>query len=124
MNHLFRLTVGVALLALLAAGAAATRPDWLEEMVRFCLLPGVGCVGTRLLYPDGTIQHAGVVLGMHRFFGLLYHKAPAGHRDEFGSPEMYRDLLGVIGACQMLPRRVFEAVGGFEAIDAGFNNIQ
>src|SRR5262249_15571135 len=34
------------------------KPDWLMEMVRFCLLPGVGCVGTKLVYPDGRVQHA------------------------------------------------------------------
>ena len=37
-------------------------PGWLEELVRWAQLPGVGVVGTKLLYPDGKIQHAGVVL--------------------------------------------------------------
>lgn len=88
-------------------------PDWLEEMVRLCLLPGVGVVGARLLYPTGDIQHAGVVLGVHVFAHFYYGKRP-GRRDEFGSPEMYRNLLAVTGACQMMSRAVFDQVAGYD----------
>src|SRR5262249_22506595 len=87
--------------------------DWLDELVRFCLLPGVGCVGTKLVYPDGLVQHAGVVLGLH-LCGLLHNRVEEGHWDEFGSPDMYRDLSAIMGACQMLPRHVFDLVGGFD----------
>ena len=89
------------------------RPDWLEEMVRFCLLPGVGCVGTRLLYPDGIVQHAGVVIGMH-LTGLVYNRTKQDMRDCFGGSNIYRNLLAIMGACQMVSREAFEAVGGFD----------
>ena len=89
------------------------RPDWLDEMVRFCLLPGVGCVGTRLLYPNGIVQHAGVLIGMH-MTGLVYNRTDQDHRDCFGGSAGYRDLLAIMGACQMLPRAVFEELGGFD----------
>ena len=86
---------------------------WLMEMVRFAVRPGVGCVGTKLLFPDGIVQHAGVIIGLH-MCGLLYNRTNSNHWDEFGSPDMYRNVLAIMGACQMVPRAAFEAVGGFD----------
>jgi GT2 family glycosyltransferase/glycosyltransferase involved in cell wall biosynthesis len=87
--------------------------DWLDEMVRLCLLPGVGCVGVRLLYPNGIVQHAGVVIGMH-LTGLVYNRTDRNHRDFFGGSNTYRNVLAVMGACQMVRRGAFDAVGGFD----------
>jgi GT2 family glycosyltransferase len=91
--------------------------DWLEEMVRWAELPEMGVVGAKLLYPDNTIQHAGVVVGMeghasHVFYGVQEYTA-----GPFGSVDWYRNYSAITGACMMLRREVFEAIGGF---DAGF----
>jgi GT2 family glycosyltransferase/glycosyltransferase involved in cell wall biosynthesis len=101
------------LLLFLNNDISVIRPDWLTELVRFAVLPGVGCVGTKLLYPNGVVQHAGVVIGLH-MCGLVYNQVAAGRWDEFGSPDMYRNLLAIMGACQLIPRRAFDAVGGFD----------
>jgi GT2 family glycosyltransferase/glycosyltransferase involved in cell wall biosynthesis len=87
--------------------------DWMDEMVRLCQLPGVGCVGVRLLYPDGIVQHAGVIIGMH-VTGLMYNRTERNYRDCFGGSHMYRNVLAVMGACQMIRRDAFDAVGGFD----------
>jgi GT2 family glycosyltransferase/glycosyltransferase involved in cell wall biosynthesis len=89
-------------------------PDWLDELVRWAQLPGVGGVGTKLIYPNGQIQHAGVIVGMHPPYGLIYNKTSEGTWGVFGSADVYRNYAAIMGACQLMPRRVFEEVGGFD----------
>lgn len=87
---------------------------WLEEMVRWADRPEIGVVGAKLLYPDRTIQHAGVVVGMeghasHVFWG--YRERQSG---PFGSVDWYRNFTAVTGACMMVRRGTFDAAGGFD----------
>ena len=88
--------------------------DWLEEMVRWAERPGVGIVGGKLVYPDDTIQHAGVVVGLEGHASHVFW----GYRDRqsgpFGSVDWYRNFSAVTGACMMMPRGIFEQVGGFD----------
>jgi GT2 family glycosyltransferase len=90
------------------------RPDWLRALVEYAQFPETGAVGAKLLYTDGTIQHAGVVLGLG---GLAQHGFRLASRDSLGAPrlaDLQRDCSVVTGACMMVPRRVFEEVGGFD----------
>ena len=102
-----------ALLLFLNNDIAVTRLDWLEELVRYALRPGVGVVGTMLVYPDGRLQHAGVVIGMH-LCGLLFRLAPEADWGPIGSPMVPRTVSAIMGACQMVRREVFAQVGGFD----------
>ncbi len=88
-------------------------PGWLGELVRVATLPGVGMAGTRLRYPDGTLQHAGVSVGIH-LFGLMFHRGNETDWGVFGSANHTRNWLGVMGACQMLRREAFDCAGGFD----------
>lgn len=90
------------------------RPDWLTALLEYAQLPGVGAVGAKLLYSDGTIQHAGVVL---KRTGVAHHAFRWAPREVLGVPrlaDLPRNCSAVTGACMLVPRRVFEEVGGFD----------
>ncbi|MBL6079081.1 glycosyltransferase [Belnapia sp. T18] len=102
-----------ALLLFLNNDIAVTRPDWLTELVRYAQRPGVGVVGTMLVYPDGRLQHAGVTIGMH-LCGLLFRLAPEAEWGPIGSPSVPRTVSAIMGACQMVRREAFAQAGGFD----------
>ncbi len=88
--------------------------SWLEELVRWTEFPDIGVVGAKLLYPNGLIQHAGVILGLGGHAGHVFIGAREGEVGPFGSTEWYRDYLAVTAACMMMRREVYEDVGGFD----------
>lgn len=99
-------------------------PDWLTALLEHAQRPEVGAVGARLHYPDGKIQHAGLILGV----GGVADHAFRGRRGDtiayFGFPDAVRDVSGVTAACMKVPRRVFEAVGGFdERLQVALNDV-
>jgi GT2 family glycosyltransferase len=99
--------------------------DWLEEMVRWAERPEVGAVGAKLLYPNDTIQHAGVVLGLDGMAGHVFAGAVNDHLDVFGSVDWYRNYSAVTGACLMIRRDVYALVGGFdEAYELGYSDVE
>ena len=89
-------------------------PDWLERLAENALRPDVGAVGALLLYEDGTIQHAGVVVGMNHWADHVFKAMPTEHFGHgFVSPMISRDVLAVTGACMAVSRESFNKVGGF-----------
>ncbi|MEN9799828.1 MAG: hypothetical protein RL653_3525 [Pseudomonadota bacterium] len=90
-------------------------PGWLDELVSQAQRPDVGAVGPLLLFPDGAIQHAGVVLGLHGFAGHPFWRFPdQAQMTPFGHAYWARNLLAVTGACLAVRRPLFDAVGGFD----------
>lgn len=90
-------------------------PAWLRALVRWAMRPEVGIVGAKLLFPDNTIEHAGVVLGHGGIAGHIYPWQAAsepGHLHELTVPH---EVAAVTGACIAIQREKFEAVGGFDA---------
>jgi GT2 family glycosyltransferase len=88
---------------------------WLKAMVRWAIRADVGAVGAKLLFPNRTIQHAGVVLGMGGLAGHVYLRCPAGEGGYLHQLEAVREVSAVSAACIAIERSKFEKIGGFDA---------
>jgi len=98
--------------------------DWLQVLVGQAVRPGVGAVGAMLLYPDDTIQHAGVVTGIHGIAGHLYVERRADYPGYFGRALLDQEMSAVTAACLLVRRAVFEEVGGLdEELPVAFNDV-
>ena len=98
--------------------------SWLEEMLGICQKPQVGAVGAKLFYPDGTIQHAGVILGLGGVAGHIYAGFP-GDKDGYAARLVsVQDLSAVTGACMMTKKSLYEKLGGMEeAFAVAYNDV-
>ena len=102
----------------------ATSEGWLGAMVERAQDPDVGAVGARLVYPDGSLQHAGVVLGLGGVASHIFIGMPGDHHGYFSWDRVVRSYSAVTAACLLVRRAVFEEVEGFdEAFAVGFNDV-
>jgi GT2 family glycosyltransferase len=122
-NHAARVARG-QYLCLMNNDIEILTPDWLEEMVSFAARQDIGCVGARLWYPDGRLQHGGVVLGIGGIAGHAHKYLPRGQNGYFGRALLHQSYSAVTAACLLLRREVFEQVGGLdEALVIAFNDV-
>lgn len=99
-------------------------PEWMTKMVSFAQFDRIGCVGAKLYYPNNTIQHAGVILGMGGAAGHGHHTFPRGDFGYFGKLEINVDYLAVTAACQMIRAKDFAELNGFdEELTVAFNDV-
>lgn len=98
--------------------------NWLEEFLGICQLPQVGIVGARLYFPDETIQHAGVIIGLGGVAGHIFSGVSRYEPGYMGRAVMPQNLSAVTAACMMMKRSVFQEVGGFdEDFRVAFNDV-
>ncbi len=113
--------------------------DWIESLVEHAQRPEVAVVGCKLLYPDETIQHAGVIVGIGSFAGHAHHLSPADHPGYMARPHLLQNVSAVTFACAMMRTRLYSELGGMDennlavayndvdfclrALEAGYLNV-
>ena len=100
-------------------------PGWLEEMVGLALRPGVGAVGARLWYPDETLQHAGVIVGVGGVAGHAHMRRSRGDGGYFGRAEVTQNYQVVTAACLLVRKSTLLGVGGLNEVQlkVAFNDV-
>lgn len=99
-------------------------PDWIQEMLMYAQRKEVGAVGAMLYYPDDTIQHAGVIVGLGGVAGHSHKNYSKGHPGYAYRLKIPQNYSAVTAACIMLPKHVWEEVGGLdESFAVAFNDV-
>jgi O-antigen biosynthesis protein len=129
MNNLAVQNANGEIIGLLNNDLEVITPDWLEEMVSHAVQPEIGAVGAMLYYPNDTIQHAGVILGIGfpspGVAGHAYKNFPRGYRGQSSRALLCQNLSAVTAACLVVRRRVFEDVAGLDEkkLPIAFNDV-
>lgn len=125
MNNLAVQSARGEFILMLNNDAAALHPDWLTHMVRHGLRTDVGVVGARLLYPDGAVQHAGVILGLR---GPAEHPGLGLKSTESGylfRAQVQQNFSAVTAACLLVSKALYQSVGGLDETTFGvsYNDV-
>lgn len=98
--------------------------EWMTAMLEYSQQPEIGAVGAKLIYPDGRLQHIGMVLGVGGVAAHVFHQHPGASTGYASSAISVRNYSAVTAACMMTRRAVFDAVGGFdERLPVDFNDV-
>ena len=101
-----------------------TQTEWLEEMLAFACQPDIGCVGAQLWYPNNTLQHGGVVLGIGGVASHAHKGIPRGNFGYFGRASAHQMFSAVTAACLMIRKSTYQAVDGFdETLKVAYNDV-
>jgi GT2 family glycosyltransferase len=113
------------LLGLINNDVEVINGDWLTELVSHALRPDIGCVGAKLYYPDDTIQHAGVVLGIGGVAGHSHKHFDREHAGYFGRLRIVHNVAAVTAATLVVRRAVWDEVGGLNEaeLSVAFNDV-
>jgi GT2 family glycosyltransferase/predicted nuclease with TOPRIM domain len=125
INNAAARTCTSPLLLFLNDDTTVIEPDWLTAMAQLSARPEVGAVGAKLLYPDGRIQHAGVVMGLFGNCGHAFKGLTGSRPHYFGLSDLTRNVSAVTGDCLMTRAEVFREVGGFDEnnLRVAFNDV-
>ncbi|MCF7968918.1 MAG: glycosyltransferase [Methylococcaceae bacterium] len=124
LNNLAVASTGADFVCLLNNDIEILSPGWIDEMVSFANQPGVGCVGARLYYPDGRLQHGGVVIGIGGVAGHAHKYLEKGDTGYFCRAVLHQSFSAVTAACLMINRTIYNKVNGLdEQLPIAFNDI-
>ena len=100
--------------------------NWMEELLMYAQRPDVGAVGAKLYYPDKTIQHAGVVIGLgaHRTAGHVHYRQKRENLGYMGRLCYAQNMSAVTGACLLVKKALYEEAGGLdESFAVSLNDV-
>jgi O-antigen biosynthesis protein len=125
INNFAAAAANGSVLVLLNNDIEITQGDWLGELVRHAARPRNGVVGAKLLYPDRTIQHAGVIVGFGGVAGHIALHEPRDHAGQMSRCRVAQNLTAVTGACLAVRKSVYFEAGGLdeESLRIAFNDI-
>lgn len=122
-NRAVELTTG-EVVVLLNNDTEVINASWLKELVGLAMQDDVGCVGAKLLYPDNSIQHAGVVMGLGGYAAHSHRCMPKGSNGYFNRPHINQVMSGVTGACLAIRKETYLAVGGLDTdFQVAYNDV-
>jgi GT2 family glycosyltransferase len=118
-------TVDSEYVLLLNDDTEVVSPDWLDQLLGWAAQPGVGAVGARLWYADMTLQHAGVVLGIGDVAGHAHRHLLREEAGYHGRAALLQDFSALTGACLLVRRDHYLAVGGLDEAQLGvaYNDV-
>ncbi len=98
---------------------------WLDEMVSHAIRPDIACVGAKLYYPDGRLQHAGVVLGIGGVAGHSHKYLPGDSSGYFSRLRIVHNVAAVTGAALVVRKAIYQEVGGLDErhLKVAFNDV-
>jgi GT2 family glycosyltransferase len=98
--------------------------DWIEKLIGIAALPKIGCVGAKLLYPDDSVQHAGVVMGLGGYAAHSHRRMKDEHSGYFNRPHLIQNVSAVTGACLVIRKEIYLKLGGLdEAFQVAYNDV-
>jgi GT2 family glycosyltransferase len=92
-------------------------PDWIECLLQCLTIPGVGLAGPKMLYENGSIQHAGMVTGTRRLIGTAFHTYPHDTSANMNLAQSLREVSLISAACLAIRKSLFQQVGGFDTVN-------
>ncbi len=100
-------------------------PDWLESLLEHSQRPEVAAVGAKLYYPNNTIQHAGIMIGLGGYAGHAHKHFPAASNGYFNRLNVIQNVSAVTGALMMIERGIYDELGGFdeESFGIAYNDV-
>ena len=100
-------------------------PDWIESMLEHSQRPEIGCVGAKLYYPNDTIQHAGIIIGLGGYAGHSHKMYPRDNPGYFNRLNVIQNLSAVTAACMMVKKDIYIELGGLdnEAFKIAYNDV-
>lgn len=117
LNNLAVMHAKGEIIGLLSKHVEVISPDWMTEMSSHAIRPDVGAVGAKLLNPDQTIQHGGVVLGLGGYAGYAHYGFPKYSNGYFGRLSFLSSFSAVTSACLVVRKSVFMQVNGMNEKD-------
>ena len=100
-------------------------PEWIEALLEFSQREDVGAVGGKLMYPDGRLQHAGIILGIGGVAGHSHKYFEGNDHGYFSRPHIIQNVSAVTAACLMVKRNAYLETGGLdeENLQVAFNDV-